>query len=393
MTAALHGARAHPDRRELALGILRAAWQPEGYCVPNLETYPYQWLWDSCFHAVAWAHLGHPDKALEELRHVFRCQDADGFVPHVDYEREPEILSGFWGRSGASSITQPPMYGHALAAIARSGAEVPGDLLERARRGLRFLTRSRQRDRSSGLVTVVHPWESGGDDSPRWDHWYQGRFDRSRAFELKGSWLATIERLPSGAPVGNPAFSAAPIGFNALVAFNCVELGAIIDDDELAADAAELSDALAQRWDADLSTWVDAGPSAGGSGAALTLDGLLPVLLGDRPHEMAQLLDPAGHGAPYGPTGVSRRDPAFAPRTYWRGPAWPQLTYLMWLAATRVGSADVAASLGSSLVAGALISGWAEYWDADDGTGLGAAPQTWTTLAVVADPDRPCQPA
>ena len=31
----------------------------------------------------------------------------------------------------------------------------------------------------------------------------------------------------------------------------------------------------------------------------------------------------------------------------------------------------------------ALASGWAEYWDADDGTGLGAAPQSWAALAAV----------
>jgi hypothetical protein len=35
------------------------------------------------------------------------------------------------------------------------------------------------------------------------------------------------------------------------------------------------------------------------------------------------------------------------------------------------------------LIRGATNSGWAEYWDADDGTGLGAAPQSWAALAAV----------
>ena len=41
------------------------------------------------------------------------------------------------------------------------------------------------------------------------------------------------------------------------------------------------------------------------------------------------------------------------------------------------------AALGAMLVRGAMASGWAEYWDADDGTGLGAAPQSWAALAAV----------
>ena len=53
---------------------------------------------------------------------------------------------------------------------------------------------------------------------------------------------------------------------------------------------------------------------------------------------------------------------------------WPQLAYLLWLA-----GADVA----EASVRGASVSGLAEYWDADDGTGLGAIPQSWTGLWLV----------
>ena len=80
---------------------MEAHWQPEGYTVPNAVTYPFAWLWDSCFHAVIWAALGDDDRALTELAHVFRCQDErTGFVPHIDYQRAPTICatSGAVGR-------------------------------------------------------------------------------------------------------------------------------------------------------------------------------------------------------------------------------------------------------------------------------------------------------
>jgi glycogen debranching enzyme len=118
-----------------------------------------------------------------------------------------------------------------------------------------------------------------------------------------------------------------------------------------------------------------------------TLEALLPVLVtGHRDVADAvfgQLLDPAAHGGPCGPTQVHRGEPSFTERTYWRGPAWPQLTYLCWLAARRHGRDDEATALGAMLVEGAVSSGWAEYWDADDGTGLGAVPQSWATLAAL----------
>lgn len=367
--------------------ILDAHWRPEGYCVPNATVYPFRWLWDSCFHAVVWAHLGRGDRAREEIAHVFHQQDDLGFIPHIDYSRDPTMHASFWGRAGASSITQPPMYGHAIAELVRCGVDVPDEIVHKARLGLEFLLRHRRRDPATGLVTVVHPWETGADNSPRWDHWCAPTFDLDRWFDVKGSLLHTVERSPSGAPIANPAFGAAPVGFNALLAFNGIELAAILGDDAaVVASARDLVAPLAARWDDVPATWVDGGAAARGSGRAATLDALLPVLVLDDDHAgeaAAQLIDPAAHGATYGPTGVRRDDPTFAPDEYWRGSAWPQLTYLHWVAARRRGDVRLAADLGSSLVTGATRSGYAEHWHPDDAAPLGARPQSWTALAAV----------
>ena len=60
--------------------------------------YPWQWLWDSCFHALIWAELGRADRALAELTSALSDQAADGFVPHVRYVGDPGFLAEFWGR-------------------------------------------------------------------------------------------------------------------------------------------------------------------------------------------------------------------------------------------------------------------------------------------------------
>ena len=234
--------------------------------MPNATTYPFQWLWDSCFHAIVWAHLGNPERALAELAHVFRTQDGVGFVPHIDYEADPSMHEAFWGRSGSSSITQPPMYGHALAELHRLGVVVTDELVERAAAGLQFLLDQRARDPHTGLITIVHPWESGSDNSPRWDHWSVANagelFATAHWYDVKGDLMHTIERGPSGAPLANPAFGAAPVGFNALVAFNARELCELTGDASLMRQAVELETSVGARWDDDLTTWVDGGPAA-----------------------------------------------------------------------------------------------------------------------------------
>ncbi len=360
-----------------------------GFTVPNAQVYPWQWLWDSCFHAVIWAELGDADRAVRELQALFAHQDDEGFVPHVVHHGHPEHLAEFWGRRGTSSITQPPMYGHAIAQLVGRGIDVPAELVERARSGLEFLLRARVRDNASGLITVVHPWETGADDSPRWDDACPGGFDLGRWRQAKGDLLASVVRHPGGAPVANPAFPVAPVGFNALVAFNLAEL--MSTDPRLhralAAEMVALIGSLAARWDEELLTWVDGGPTAPGSGRVRTADALLALTAIDQVDQLdaayPQVADPSAFGGPLGVRGVHRDEPTYQPRAYWRGPTWPQLAYLLHRRAGMVGHPRVERYLVESTVAGSVGSGFAEYWDPEDGTGLGAVPQSWTGLALV----------
>ena len=155
------------------------------------------------------------------------------------------------------------------------------------------------------------------------------------------------------------------------------------------AHAVELIEAIESRWDGELRTWVDDGPlTATGSGRARTSDALLAVLVTGRADRVesvaADLTDPGAFGAPFGPTGVHRSEPTWDPDTYWRGPAWPQISYLLWLALRRSGHA-AAGELGTALRAGAITSGFAEYWNPESGQGRGATPQSWSTLALLVD--------
>lgn len=367
---------------ERAREILNSSWLQEfGYCAPNSQVYPWMWLWDSCFHALIWAALGDRERAVREVSSVLDVQNADGCVPHMGYQKSPENAYALWRQPGRSFLTQPPMYAHVIAVLHRQGVEV-AHLHERARRGLAFLVE--QRRDVTGLVFIVHPWEGGTDDSPRWDAWAPDPFDRFRWGERKRRLLESVEITDAGSGRLNPAFYVAPAGFNALVAFNLRELHATTGEEWARRASDEIVAALEKRWLHDHGTWADRIDPPHSCASVRTLDALLGVLVTDDDDRAAavfeQLMDPSAFGAPYGPAGVHRDEPAFQPDAYWRGAAWPQLTYLLFIAAHRRGAVDVAHSLRDRAIQAAIRSGFAEYVDPLTGRGLGAVPQGWAGL-------------
>ena len=387
--------------RRAARDVLAAHWREPGFTCPNAATYPWLWLWDSCFHALVWAELDEPGRAVSELRTALDGQDGDGFVPHLRYLDGSTQHDSFWSRPtvpgalASSSITQPPIYGHTVAELVRRGVEVPSELLERSAAGLWFLLERRRRSRG-GLVELVHPWESGCDHSPRWDdlmapdHHGDDPYDAQRWFDRKGELLGSIRRSRGGAPLSNDEFPVGSVAFSAMVAFCAQELADVTGDGALAESAALLAEAIAARWDPGRRTFVDDGPTAAGSGRIRTAEALLGILVVHEPDVVDAVIEQLGDqdalGGAFGPAQVHRDEPTYRPRSYWRGPSWPQLDHLLVTGLARVGSPEaVAAStrLAATSRAGALASGWAEYWDPDDARPGGAVPQSWSTLAVL----------
>ena len=84
----------------------------------------------------------------------------------------------------------------------------------------------------------------------------------------------------------------------------------------------------------------------------------------------------------------------YDPSSYWRGPVWPQLAYLLWRALDRgPAETEVGEELRGRTIAGAVRSGFAEYWDGDSAAGGGAIPQSWTGLALVLAKTRTISPS
>jgi hypothetical protein len=57
------------------------------YTLPSPDSYPYQWLWDSCFHAIILTHYNTED-AKKELLSLVAKQFTNGMIPHMNYWQE-----------------------------------------------------------------------------------------------------------------------------------------------------------------------------------------------------------------------------------------------------------------------------------------------------------------
>src|SRR6266508_2558367 len=159
------------------------------------ELYPHQWSWDAGFVVVGLSHLSVP-RACVELESLLAGQWRTGMIPHIVFSSEaaPYFPGPDWWRTHeladaaprsplTSGICQPPVHAIGLWHILRHARANGGDDVEIAdefaRRAWpalyawhRWLVNAR-RDETSGLVAIVHSWESGLDNSPRWDAPYQ----------------------------------------------------------------------------------------------------------------------------------------------------------------------------------------------------------------------------
>ncbi len=409
---------------------------------PAPRLYPHQWSWDSAFIAIGLVHLD-PDRALRELETLFHAQWSDGRVPHIVFN--PEAADYFpgpdrWAAAACSAaaprtpatsgIVQPPA--HALAAwlvwshlrerapfVARFQALYPR-LLD----WHRYLA-TRRDPRGSGLLTIYHPWESGADNSPRWDeplarvvvgevspyvrHDLKHVTDRSeRPTQVEyDRYLWLVESLKQVGYDDEAAHRSHPflvqdVFLSAIFALASDALARL--GEALGRPSAEIEDlrvwstrsarAVEQSWDADDRLALDFDLRADSRIHVQTSAGFAPLLLPTVSRTLSdavvrELFGPRFVGAPGFRFGVipstAPGSPGFRARTYWRGPSWPVVDWLYsWTLGQHGYEAQSAALRDADL---GLLSQpgaeFAEYFDCFTGAPLGSHQQSWTAAVAI----------
>ena len=83
------------------------------------------------------------------------------------------------------------------------------------------------------------------------------------------------------------------------------------------------------------------------------------------------------------PPSTSPDEPGFHPRSYWRGPVWPVVTWLFWKALLRAGEDDRASVIRRAALEEFGGQHFAEYYEPFTGEPLGSDDQSWTAAVVI----------
>jgi len=419
--------------KDQARGIL-AANDRGGYTVPTSRLYPFQWNWDSAFVAMGFSTYD-VDRAYRELERLVEGQWPDGMIPHIvfhapsdDYFPGPDV----WGTSGrsrpggpaTSGITQPPVFATALAIVdqkAREQAlpnapERSAALYQAALRWHRWWIEARDPDRT-GLVALLHNWESGSDNSIAWDKALArvptttttvvrrkdtGHVDASmrprdldyaRYIHLVDCYRAAgwnAQAMWKAAP-----FKIADVQTTAILARATVDLislshryGTSADTTELQAMSAHLTAGLMKQWSQDLGRFLCVDLVAGTAITEPSQAGFMPLAALKLPTPMRERIVAEIHrwldgqklicipSAPHFAEG-------FDARRYWRGPIWAIINWYVVEGLRHNGVPDLARDIETGMARAIEIAGFDEYFDPMTGAGCGGSAFSWTAAAYL----------
>ncbi len=150
------------------------------YTLPtNTKLYPAQWNWDSAFIALGYSNFN-LNYSFKEIETLVSGQWSDGMIPHIlfhvkDLSYTPNYKAWNCGKKISSSgITQPPILASILRIIIErqkfSKKEIKKyqALILKIKKYFKWFIKYRDPKRT-GLISILHPWESGYDNSPLWD--------------------------------------------------------------------------------------------------------------------------------------------------------------------------------------------------------------------------------
>jgi hypothetical protein len=367
------------------------------------------------------------------LPHIVFDPSADGYWPGPS-QWECSLHSEEAPPAPATSgIIDPPVHAIAVDRILAIASSMGGEELIRTEAWAatiypkllawhRFLARDRA-DKETGLMTLFHGWESGTDNSPRWDAPYAGvevgpglpfyqRKDKAHVSDAgqrptdreydrylwlveeakRASYDAGLLRQTGSFQVGDVLFTAIFACASDLLAALAVRLHRRDDAAELKDYAAQARAAVFCHVDETSGLAADVDLRTGAWLTTETIAGFAPLIAGGMPltlrRRQVSLLTGerwAGHRSlRYAlPPSTSPFSTAYDPACYWRGPVWPVFTWLLTWALSRSGEHAVASRLRSASLSQLGDETFGEYYHPVTGAPLGSLHQSWTAAVAL----------
>ncbi len=395
------------------------------YTVPTSGLYPFQWNWDSCLVSIGQQHVNE-ERAWIEMMTLFDHQWDDGMVPHIVFH---ELDDGYfpgpdvWSTGRAvptTGITQPPVAGFAALKLfdraqdkdlARQKALA---LISGIDRWHEWFYTSRDPG-NTGLVALIHPWESGRDNSVDWD----AALDRVptdglQPYQRRDLQHAEAAHRPTAAQYdryvwlvqhfrslgwdNSQLHDASPFkvvdpGFNAILVRSCSDLAELADrlgDEQIAmrnrTRAAAGLAALESLWSDNLQQYLCYDRASNELVQSASVGGLIPALAAiptNRSASLAKRISCLSESTRYLIPSHDPADSRYDAKRYWRGPSWLIINYLIADGLRQAGHVDLVQRIEASSLELIKQSGFAEYYDPETGEPCGGSTFTWTAAMVM----------
>jgi hypothetical protein len=344
-----------------------------------------------------------------------------GQVPHevrdpAYKEKEPDraaviaLVKSQYDAHGVSALIDPPNYFHSLWDLYRfTGNSRLLALAPKAEQAAEYL-RTRRDLFGDGLVSIIHPWESGTDSSPVFDETIGVNFkvkNPAMSVAYLTRYVSLLNRLakvnfdPQKVAQQN-IFVFEDVGFNSWTAFGLLGLARLSEasGDKVRAEkyksrAQAMVDAMEKIfWDGKdgffYPRWNLKNPRLS---RRKTASGILPLMTGlvseDKARRViAHLKNPAEFWTDYpvsfnSDEELNKDKLTFENLMLWRGHCvWSNINWGVALALDQYGEKKTAQELTNRFARMILREGFREFYDTRDGVGLGAKNFTWPALAL-----------
>ena len=387
------------------------------YTVPTAGLYPYQWNWDSAFAALGFSTFD-LNRAWVELETLLTGQWQNGMVPHIIFHHES---TGYfpgpdeWGTNHSpptSGISQPPVAATFTRAVYEKDRVGGKPRLEALFPKLlawhRWFFKNRNED---GMIVVNHPWESGRDNAPEWDE-AMGNVDTSGVGTYTRNDTAHVD--PAMRPnktdydrfmaivyagracgwdeaelAGRGPFRVADPGMTFIVLRANRDLLAM--GQEIGADTGEIAEWIAalevgvnKLWNPALNAYDALNIRTGNFAASLSSASFLCWYAGIDDPRMLTAFDRVAKNSAFAMPSHDPGSDRFEPFRYWRGPIWGVVNTLLAIGLRDMGHTGRAEKLRNDTAALIRRSGFAEYYNPQDGSAAGGIDFTWTAAIWLA---------
>lgn len=396
------------------------------YTVPTHGLYPFQWNWDSCLTALGQQQLNE-HRAWLEIETLVQHQWPDGMVPHIVFHEPNEGYfpgPNVWETNRpvpTSGITQPPVMGMVIEQLWERSTQ--SETFRQRCLALMLATDAwhqwfyRCRDpQGTGLVALLHPWESGRDNSIDWidalaavpaddvgpyqrrDTQHVDASQRPTQFEYD-RYVALVQCFRALGWDNTKLHDASPFqvvdpGFNAILIHSdqaLARLAQAMDEHALAKRAqtrAQLGiTAMDRLWSKERGQYLCLNRRTGQLVNSASVGGLLPVLVLPKGHlhlrALCLRIQESLRLAPFGVASHWPSDPDFDGHRYWRGPSWLIVNYLLVKGLLISEEHELVRDIMKASLRCIEHSGCSEYYHPVTGEALGGGTFTWTAAMVL----------